>query len=165
MAKSLVLYDIDTIDVDFNQEKYRFFMAGKQTKPCVGCFGCWLKTPGKCIVNDSDSDFATIMPHVDEVVVISQLVFGGLSPRVKAIFDRSIGFVLPFFCEVEGEMHHVQRYEERPSLKYLLYGDGITEGEKETARKLIKANAVNFGAENFMIQFYPSPEKALEGLR
>jgi hypothetical protein len=86
------------------------------------------------------------MPYHEEVVVISRIVFGGLSPDVKAVLDRSIGFILPFFRNVNGEMHHLPRYEKAPDLRYIFYGPHITEREKATARKLTTANAVNFGS-------------------
>jgi len=105
------------------------------------------------------------MPHVSEVIVISQLVFGGLSPNIKAIFDRSIGFVLPYFREVNGEMHHKLRYAQSPSLKYMLYSETMTEAEKVTAKELLKANAINCGTDNYTIDFYESTQMTLEVLK
>lgn len=26
--------------------------SGKRMARCVGCFGCWLKTPGRCVLQD-----------------------------------------------------------------------------------------------------------------
>ena len=40
-------------------------------------------------------------------------------------------------------MHHQQRYKRDFRLKVVFYGNGITAKEKETAQKLVKANAVN----------------------
>ncbi|MCL2198316.1 MAG: flavodoxin family protein [Defluviitaleaceae bacterium] len=165
MTNTLVLQDIDTNGIALNKEKYTIFQASHEVKPCLGCFGCWIKTPGKCVINDNDSDFAITIPHVQEVIIISQLVFGGLSPNIKAIFDRSIGFILPFFCNVNGEMHHKQRYKKRPSLKYLLYANVISDKEKSTAQKLAKANAINLGADNLSVHFYHSTIELLEDLK
>lgn len=165
MANILVLQDIDTNGLDLDMDKYAVFQASPEVKPCVGCFGCWVKTPGKCVINDSDSDFAIKMPHMREIVIISELVFGGLSPNIKAVLDRSIGFILPFFCNVGGEMHHKQRYENRPNIRYLFYAKSISDGEKATAQKLVKANAINLGADKFSAEFYNSPAEALEGLK
>lgn len=164
-ADVLVLQDIDTNEIDLDKGRYRIFQASQRVKPCVGCFGCWVKTPGKCVIMDRDSDFAVTMPYVREIVVISQLVFGGLSPNVKAVFDRSIGFILPFFCNVNGEMHHKQRYAKRPNLRYMFYADVISENEKVTAQKLVKANAVNLGTKNFSAHFYQSAAELLEDLK
>lgn len=25
----------------------------EKINPCMGCFGCWTKTPGKCVIRDS----------------------------------------------------------------------------------------------------------------
>ena len=164
MADILVLQDIDVNGLDLDIEKYHIFRASQKVKPCVGCFGCWVKTPGKCVIKDSDSDFAIIMPHVQEIIVISQLVFGGLSPNIKAVFDRSIGFILPFFCDINGEMHHEQRYSKRPNLRYMFYADVISDKERATAQKLVKANAVNLGANDFSAHFYHSAAELLEDL-
>ena len=165
MANKIILQDINHNGIDMDKAKYHVFPASQDVKPCVGCFGCWVKTPGKCVIKDKDSEFAAIMPHAKEIIVISQLVFGGLSPHIKAILDRSIGFILPFFEDVNGEMHHKQRYASRPALRYMLYGDSISQAEKTTANKLIRANAVNFGISDYRIDFYDSYQEILEELR
>jgi len=165
VADTLVLQDVSPSGIEIDQTKYMVFQESQTVKPCIGCFGCWVKIPGKCVIKDSDSEFATKLPHVGEVIVVSQLVFGGLSPNIKAIFDRSIGFILPFFCNVNGEMHHRQRYEKRPALRYMLYSESMTEAEKVTATKLVQANAINFGANSYTVDFYRSPQEALEALK
>jgi len=92
------------------------------------------------------------------------MVFGGLSPDVKAVFDRSIGFILPFFRIANGEMHHTRRYEKSPDLRYILYGPDINDREKETAQKLVACNALNFGSENYSVSFLTSTQEIKEAL-
>ena len=69
---------------------------------------------GQCVIADQAREFCAYMPQYDEVIVISKLTFGGLSPEVKAVLDRSIGYMLPFFLIVKGEMHHVRRFRHIP---------------------------------------------------
>ncbi|MDU3351391.1 MAG: flavodoxin family protein, partial [Clostridium sp.] len=64
---------------------------------CIGCFGCWLKTPGACVIRDKYGDMGEYLSKCDEVIIISECVYGGFSPFVKNVLDRSISYVLPFF--------------------------------------------------------------------
>ena len=40
-------------------------------------------------------------------------------------------------------MHHKRRYQNHFTLRILFYGESITEQEKQTAQRLIQANAIN----------------------
>jgi multimeric flavodoxin WrbA len=164
----LILHDLGQGEVErlLPQDPARcsLFAATPPVRHCVGCFRCWLKTPGTCVIDDRGATFVGLMATHDEVVFLSRLVFGGLSPDVKAVLDRSIGFVLPFFRTLNAEMHHVQRFDTSPAFRYVLYGPDMTEQEKGTARRLAAANALNLGSGRCSVSFFPSAREAAEAL-
>lgn len=112
-------------------------------QPCIGCFGCWLKTPGACIIKDAYCEMGKNIAMCSEVLIISKCVYGSYSPFIKNVLDRSISYIHPYFTFKNGEMHHQQRYKRDFDLKVIFYGGDITTEEKETAQKLVRANAVN----------------------
>lgn len=114
-------------------------------QPCIGCFGCWLKTPGTCVIKDGYHIMPEMLSQCDELVIVSRCVYGGFSPFIKNVLDRSIGYLLPEFENRQGEMHHVLRYDHTFRIRVMFYGADITEWEKETARKTVQANALNLG--------------------
>jgi multimeric flavodoxin WrbA len=124
---------------------------------CIGCFGCWVKTPGACVIRDDYGDMGQKMSQCDELLVISRCVYGGFSPFVKNIFDRSISYVHPFFTKRNHEMHHRLRYENKINYRVWFYGN-TTREEQETAHKLIKANGINFDVASYKVDFYSSIE-------
>jgi multimeric flavodoxin WrbA len=168
MSKKLILHDLPQGEAEsFMQEKaanYTLFAAAPAVHHCIGCFGCWMKTPGRCVIKDRGSDFASLMSAHDEVVFLSRMVYGGLSPDIKAVLDRSIGYVLPFFRMANGEMHHSLRYDKPPSFRYVFYGDDITKQEKVTAKKLAAANALNLGSGQSSVVFCQTVQESLEAL-
>jgi len=110
---------------------------------CIGCFGCWIKTPGVCVIRDKYGDMGECLSKSDEVIIISKCFYGGFSPFVKNVIDRGISYNHPYFEIRNNEMHHKRRYENHFDLNIIFYGEDITEQEKQTAEKLIKANAIN----------------------
>lgn len=121
---------------------------------CIGCFGCWIKTPSVCVIKDEYQKLGGLVCQSDEVILISRCVYGGYSLFVKNVLDRSIACLLPFFSIRNGEVHHTPRTENRPRFTVHLYGDDITEAERETASKLVPANAVNLVARESSVLFY-----------
>jgi multimeric flavodoxin WrbA len=97
------------------------FSAVPPVKPCRGCFGCWIKSPGKCVIEDRGQQMVELLANHSEIVFISRLVFGSLSPDIKSVLDRSIGFLLPFFKVKDGKMRHKYRYDHKLIFRYLFY--------------------------------------------
>ncbi|MDR1835725.1 MAG: flavodoxin family protein [Fusobacteriaceae bacterium] len=126
---------------------------------CVGCFGCWIKTPGKCVLNDRYNNMGPLIGKADKLILVSECWYGGYSPFVKAVLERSIPYMHPFFIVKNNEMHHKDRYNNRFSLKVLFYGENVTEAEKETAEKLVRANAVNFSCSDADVKFFKNLEE------
>ncbi|NLD20068.1 MAG: flavodoxin family protein [Clostridiales bacterium] len=115
---------------------------------CTGCFGCWVRTPGKCVNIDGYHDMSERLRDADELIIVSQCVYGGFSSFVKNVMDRSIGYMHPYFEKRKGGMHHKMRYKKVLDTSVYFYGD-INEREMETGRKYIDAVGVNF---NFKIK-------------
>lgn len=112
-------------------------------KPCIGCFGCWLKEPGECIIKDGYEKMGALIHQADEITVISTYTYGGFSSFVKNVFDRSIGWVLPFFEIDHGEMHHKRRYPEDKPITFVFRGR-FDESDKTKAKKYVEAVCRNF---------------------
>ena len=129
---------------------------------CIGCFGCWLKTPGRCVIKDEYQAMGEKISKVDELLIISKATFGGYSSVVKNILDRSISYVSPYFVIRKGEMHHKERYHKNLKVSAVFYGEDITEKEKETSVNLVVANAINLNGEVEYIDFVDSIENVKE---
>lgn len=131
--------------------------------PCVGCFGCWIKTPGQCVRKDGCGDLGRIMAKCTEYIIISQVTYGGFSPFVKNVLDRNIGYLLPFFQIRKGKMHHAPRYSNRLRITVLGYGNDVTPEEERTFRSIAEANSVNLNALESRVFLEQAPE-ALSGI-
>ena len=158
MAGKLVLHDLSeeesSIYLPHKSENITYFTAQPGVKTCIGCFGCWIKTPGTCVMKDEISAFSKMVPEHDDFIVISKCIYGGLSPDIKVVIERSIGILLPYFGVVNGEMHHLPRYKKMPTLTYHFYGSDITKNEMQTARKLTAANALNLWMPKHEVYFH-----------
>lgn len=126
-------------------------------KNCIGCFGCWIKTPGMCVIRDNYGDMGEALSKCDELVIISKCVYGGFSSFVKYVLDRSISYVHPYFVIRNAEMHHHRRYDNSIDLQVIFYGENIKEREKQTAIKLVKANSINLDCKSYKLSFINNP--------
>jgi multimeric flavodoxin WrbA len=119
---------------------------------CVGCFGCWTKTPGKCVIRD---DAVTVYPYIaksDEVIYISHIRYGGYDTVMKTMLERAIPIQKAFIRLVDGETHHVQRAVAMKTATIIAYGN-ISDAEKEVFQSLVERNAHNMNFKDYRILF------------
>ena len=50
---------------------------------CLGCFNCWIKTPGMCVEADAGREIAKAVIRSDVTVFFTPVTFGGYSPELK----------------------------------------------------------------------------------
>jgi multimeric flavodoxin WrbA len=133
----------------------------KEIHHCVGCFGCWVKTPGRCVIRDGYENMGELLGRCTELVIVSECVYGSFSPFVKNVLDRSIPYISPYFVMRNKEMHHKQRYKNVINISVYFYGMNITGNEKTTAADIVAANAVNFYTTVKEIAFYNSADEIM----
>lgn len=86
-------------------------VADCNVKNCLGCFSCWNKTPGKCVIRDDMSDILDKIIAADVVIWSFPLYFFGMPSKIKAVMDRQLPMFLPF---MEGDTEsggHRSRYD------------------------------------------------------
>ena len=112
--------------------------------PCKGCFGCWVHSPGRCVIDDDGAKLTGWYLHADAVVLLSRICFGGYCSTMKRCMDRLIPMVLPFFRNFQGETHHKMRYESYPMLLSVGVLDEDDSEQAELFQHLVFRNALNF---------------------
>ena len=149
----------DKIKESINQKKIidnediSIICDNNKIKSCMGCFECWIKTPGKCKIKDGYENLAKLYSKADKVVIISQCIYGSYSPFVKNMLDRTIPYLLPFFKFKNKEMLHITRNKTKFDLNVYFYGKNLSPNEKTVAKEIVKANSVNLDVKTFKVSF------------
>lgn len=115
---------------------------------CTGCFGCWIKTPGTCVVNDAGRGIAPAVMDCDMLVLLTPLTFGCFSSTLKKGIDRMIPILSPFFVRIKGEVHHKKRYRKYPQLLGLATAQTHDAEGEEIFSTLVTRNALNWHSPN-----------------
>ncbi len=77
-------------------EKEEIDLNTYNIQPCKGCFSCWGKTAGRCIIKD-DMDIIRLKMQLADVIVESfPLYFFGMPSGLKAMVDRCLPMMLPY---------------------------------------------------------------------
>lgn len=130
----------------------------KDPLPCMGCFGCWVKTPGTCVIKDGYENTGAYLGNAEEYIIISKCSYGEFSPFVKKVIDRGISYCHPYFVKRSGECHHKMRYSNSLKIKVIFYGDDLTNKEIKCMEARAKAMAVNLGTTNITTEYLKSFE-------
>jgi len=132
-------------------------LRSTQIANCIGCFGCWVKTPGTCVINDAGRETTRKYIQSDLAVWLTPVTFGGYSSELKKALDRIIPILLPYFQSYHGQIHHKLRYEKYPKLLVIgVQEPGVNYEESFTA--LAERNSLNFRPPAFAVSIFQRDE-------
>ena len=74
-------------------------------KPCLGCFSCWTKTPGQCVIGDDMQEIYKKIEAADVVIENFPLYFFGLPGGFKTVGDRCLPFMKTYLGKQDTDGH------------------------------------------------------------
>lgn len=125
-----------------------FDLTKMDIRSCTGCWGCWVKTPGECIIRDDMVHVLEGIIQSDLTLFIAKPVLGYVNGTMKMAMDRTIPLVHPYIMLVQNECHHRKRYLKYPRFGLILEDSGDLEPEdRNIIEHLFQRYALNFKSE------------------
>jgi putative NADPH-quinone reductase len=100
-------------------ETEQIMLGHLNIKPCLGCFLCWIKSPGKCVQEDDMADVLEKYVQADMIIMGTPLYHYAMSGLLKNFIDRTLPRDEPWLIEhhnLPGLSGHPERY---PKERYL----------------------------------------------
>jgi multimeric flavodoxin WrbA len=112
---------------------------------CVGCWGCWVKTPGECLNRDDSPVMSRAVINADFVLWAAPLKMGFPSELLKRANDKHLPLIHPYMEVDQGEAHHLRRYPESPRLGLLLEPEADSDSrDLQIVTEIHSRTALNF---------------------
>ncbi|WP_124066641.1 NAD(P)H-dependent oxidoreductase [Clostridium sp. E02] len=86
-------------------------VAKTDIKACFGCFACWNKTPGKCVIKDEMGKILDKMIVADVIVWSFPLYYFSVPGGLKNLIDRQLPLALPLMEKGSESGGHPSRYD------------------------------------------------------
>lgn len=125
---------------------------------CLGCWGCWVKTPGECVMKDDGARVCRSVIGSDLTVWAAPMVLGFPTALLKRTVDRLIPLIHPYTAVVQGEVHHRARYQRYPTYALLTQrGDGDTDEDLDIVAAVFSRTALNFKSKLALVRETSTP--------
>lgn len=114
-------------------EIQRVDLKDRRIESCKGCFGCWNRTPGTCVIHDDMAELLEERIRADLVVWSFPLYFFNVPGALKTFIDRQLPMALPFMTENTdgtGSGCHPLRYDVSAQRHVLVSTCGFYSAEK-----------------------------------
>lgn len=123
----------------------------KSINSCIGCWNCWLKTPGRCVMRDEMTDSYPDYINSDTVILLMDTAQGFINHKAKAFIDRSIPHYNPYIEILDGECHHVARYDKYPDLLFYFDKAGLENQEEQVIEDYLYRVAYQFKSNGYRL--------------
>lgn len=87
------------------------FVNQLEINSCLGCFACWNKTPGQCVIKDDMQEVLDKLLWADITIWSFPLYYFSVPGKLKTLMDRQLPMVLPFMERSAESGSHPTRYD------------------------------------------------------
>ncbi len=88
-----------------------------EIKQCRGCFHCWFKNPGKCVLKDDMAPLLKKYLDADVVIFGSPVYSWNMTGLLKNFVDRLVPLKSPLLSEIDGDYDMIDT--EKRTQKYV----------------------------------------------
>jgi len=149
-ADSDIIIDIQKL---YKEDVHIINLGDKIIKKCIGCWSCWLKTPGECVMKDDLEKSYEHYINSDKVIVLIDTAQGFINHQAKAFIDRSIPHYLPYIVLIDQECQHAKRYDQYPDLVFYYETEGLTKFEEQVIEDYLYRTAYHHKSKGFRLMY------------
>lgn len=142
---------IEKLTHHFDEEVTVKSMGQASMKACIGCWNCWVKTPGKCVMQDDMSAIYTDYVNSSAVVLLVDTAQGFVDHRAKCFLDRTIPHYHPYIQLKNNECHHMPRYDSYPDIYFYYDTEALTNSEDKVIEDYLYRTAFHFKGDAYRI--------------
>jgi len=96
-------------------ETKHILLSNMNIHHCMGCFSCWVKTPGVCVFHDDRKKID--LSGSDIIIYATPVYVDNISGLLKNFMDRGVSSVFPTIeKDAQGEGIHPKRRTVRPKI-------------------------------------------------
>jgi putative NADPH-quinone reductase len=104
------------------------YLRNYKINHCLGCYGCWLQTPGRCVQKDDMTEvlFDKYL-NADLAVLASPIYYATMNARMKLFVDRTLPMMDPLgeMAEAGGSPHRFEKMPRVVTLSVAGYWDQV----------------------------------------
>ncbi|SCY21315.1 NAD(P)H-dependent oxidoreductase [Alkaliphilus peptidifermentans] len=135
---------IETIRNLYDEPLKVIKLGDQSIAACIGCWNCWLKNPGRCVMKDQMAESYHDYVNSDTVILLMDTAQGFINHQAKAFFDRTIPHYHPYIEIVDGECHHVARYKCYPDMVFYYDAVDLKNREEQIIEDYLYRTAFHF---------------------
>ncbi|MBA4386277.1 MAG: hypothetical protein C0410_16205, partial [Anaerolinea sp.] len=114
-------------------------------KYCTGCWGCWVKTPGKCQSDSASQEMDKAIINSDFLLWAAPMKVGYPSELLKMAMDKHLPLIHPYMVVDQFEAHHQKRYTKYPRIGLVVEKEPSTDAlDLKIVTQLFQRTALNF---------------------
>ena len=78
-------------------------LSSRKIAACTGCFSCWTRTPGRCVIRDDAVKIYPLIARCDRLLLVTRICFGCYDLPMKRLLERSLPIQQPFCSCARGK--------------------------------------------------------------